>query len=990
MKQITLQEAVQNKLHKKLDFLRLESYDQRLVLKYLEDNKIDIKVLGKRWFDILKQSFFVERFTYVDYEEGDIKSIQQFDSFDDFYKYVDGDIYSHSCYYGFIFDEETIKKYKIDIKRINTKAFINETINRYTFDNVKEKKEDSDKPSRDKAKAMMEWIDSCPAFKTVKELRTDNNAFLRKFSVFGANEVYFSTLLRKKKDEIKEVVIKYICEEGTTFGFSIDDILVHYGRESAQRVVDNYVGQQSYNTTRKRIREFNKVLEGYDHGPNELKRKIWFSEDTQLYIVSDEYLNGEFFSVLERYFFYDFDELAEFLNKDLSDADLSKAPVSREKIAQCKTNEKTAFPPSETYEEYTVTKRYDKNHFVVIQRWLDSDKNVVQKKVHSFNYIFDFIYFLRKDLTDADFIMCEGAGNLAKINNLKLDGIKVRSEAAKELKSPIRYIPEDCFKTTSFEQPQQYELATIDSFIAKRGEEDVRGSISYITDIHLLHRFETFGAISKEDCTYVTRDIAIKINDESTKLCLIGGDTSSDFEAFKVFVTNLRQYNTKDNYYFFTLGNHELWPFVGQSFDSMVQEYRDVLSKHKMYLLQNSIIYLSCRKFKEITEDELASTTSSNLREKLRDANLIVFGGLAFSGQNKMFNSDMGIYRGAISREEEIKQSEKFLKLYNKVVESLYGKNVVIFTHTPISDWGGNIKPQEGFIYVNGHNHRNYFEDDGKTRIYADNQVGYKGKTVSLKTISANYNYDWFADYKDGIYEITKKDYENFYRGIGEPLTFNRQFLKLFMIKRDGNYMFFIQSTEKSIQILNGGSIRSAGKHPLEYFYENLSKYNSSINAFLSQYYNFQKTIAQEIKKIGGTGIIHGCIIDIDALNHLYVNPLDGKVVPYYALSIIDKYVYSNLPSLLKYECPSIYKKYEQLTMQTKGSNELTIYNSKEKISDKKVYVSSTEIYRVSRIIKGLQYVIKYNVVRIWSDEFLEKSSEENGKLIVSSIINPK
>lgn len=46
-------------------------------------------------------------------------------------------------------------------------------------------------------------------------------------------------------------------------------------------------------------------------------------------------------------------------------------------------------------------------------------------------------------------------------------------------------------------------------------------------------------------------------------------------------------------------------------------------------------------------------------------------------------------------------------------------------------------------------------------------------------------------------------------------------------------------------------------------------------------------------------------------------------------------------------------------------------------------------MYKISRILKGLQFTTKYNIVRLWNDNFVAESSEENGKLIVSGIIDP-
>ena len=293
-----------------------------------------------------------------------------------------------------------------------------------------------------------------------------------------------------------------------------------------------------------------------------------------------------------------------------------------------------------------------------------------------------------------------------------------------------------------------------------------------------------------------------------------------------------------------------------------------------------------------------------------------------------------------------------------------------------------------GFVYVSGHNHRNYFFDDGNVRVYADNQIGYQQKEISLKRFSMDYDYDWFSDYKDGIYEIQKNDYEKYYRGVGEVETFRREYQKIYMLKKESVYMFMMVSKNGTLLILNGGAVKKAGNHSVEYFYEHLSNYSKSIKLFLSKYDEYQKNIANEIKRIGGSGEIHGCIIDIDFYNHLYVNPLDGSIVPYYALSIVSKYVYKNIPSLLKNECPELYKNY--LKIPDGDKKELVKSDSNTLISSKKTYVGDTEMYRVSRIIKGLQYTMKYNVVRLWNDSIINDVSEENGRLIVSNIIHPE
>ena len=51
------------------------------------------------------------------------------------------------------------------------------------------------------------------------------------------------------------------------------------------------------------------------------------------------------------------------------------------------------------------------------------------------------------------------------------------------------------------------------------------------------------------------------------------------------------------------------------------------------------------------------------------------------------------------------------------------------------------------------------------------------------------------------------------------------------------------------------------------------------MNSYMDKLLNISKVI----KSIGGDGSIHGCIVDIDYYNHIYINPVDGKITPYFA-----------------------------------------------------------------------------------------------------------
>lgn len=410
--------------------------------------------------------------------------------------------------------------------------------------------------------------------------------------------------------------------------------------------------------------------------------------------------------------------------------------------------------------------------------------------------------------------------------------------------------------------------------------------------------------------------------------------------------------------------------------------------KDKIYLLENQLFLLNDPQ-QIYNQEEILSMDNITLRQKFLNNGFAIFGGIGFAGINKNFNANQEIYRTKfITREQEKERSKIIDTLHKKLTEVAYDKKVFIITHMPKEDWSESNYIKNWF-YISGHTHKNcYFENEEK-KVYADNQIGYHSNSYGLKYLVASKEYNIFQDYEDGIHEISREQYRRFYLGVGKWINFNRDFEKLFMLKRKETYCFLIKlNNNNNLKLLNGGSIRNVGNHNLTYFYENLVNYSQSVKLFLKSYEDFQKQISSEIQKIGGSGHMHGSIIDIDFYNHLYVNPLDATITPYFASSIKNKYVYTNLISLLKEHNEELHSKYVKLLSGASKNNGLVIFNSNLQESSKRIFVPETDMYKISNIIKNLQYTTKNNIVRLWNDAIASKSDKEIGRLIVGELID--
>ena len=145
-------------------------------------------------------------------------------------------------------------------------------------------------------------------------------------------------------------------------------------------------------------------------------------------------------------------------------------------------------------------------------------------------------------------------------------------------------------------------------------------------------------------------------------------------------------------------------------------------------LLQNAV-YINYKNNQEcvIEEEQILSASEADLHDICSKASLIVLGGIGFSGLNERFNATRGLYRSAVTtREEDETLSAQFLSVYDKLMRCASEMQVIVLTHTPVTDWL-SVEVNPKWIYINGHTHQNSLirKPDGTT-VLSDNQVGYK------------------------------------------------------------------------------------------------------------------------------------------------------------------------------------------------------------------------------------------------------------------------
>lgn len=936
------------------------------------ERKAGIRKIETIGFDVINQNFFVNEnvlaFNNVIKTKTWFKDRKIFENFEDYYDYLDGEIYKNSCYYQCDFSK---LNRKLSTKEINkNKCFVKENIDSYSEILTEQEIEEYNRSKKNKT-YIKNWRNKFCSCKTLEELQETVKKYSKSslskediidLDFFFWEYVFYDVGDRKRFDTIMKYMstgdypewkmIEPLCRV-----YNADDVLNNFNysagvkqtREKHKKELKNYI---------ERIKKENKKYEEH--------RKVFFDNKTHYYVEESNYGFKRFFE--------NFDELVRYRKGDMSNADLRNALDLNYDFSKCIINENTKLPINRlNYPVYELKKEYYDNKFFVTQTWYDKAKNMGKCRKYEFKYFFDFVSFLKGDLSEANLLRCEGLKYLKDIKGINFNNAKITSRICEKLGINYKKCKFNFDQIKTYTQIEENEKRTDlilkDMRELQQSNKDkqllysqdglYKQRISYVSDLHLLHKINAYCPKSENDLIYVLQKIVEQLVVEAQSIMLIAGDISSNVEIYELFLNLLNEEisrKRKATKVIITLGNHELWGFSSENFDNIVKFYNNLAIKYKMHLLQNKILYVdSWRTLKEITEDEILSLSIKELREILREARIIFFGGLAFSGYNEKFNADLGIYRDVITREEEINQTKRFEKLYNKIKETLCKRNVVIITHTPMDCWKKDIEYTSGFIYVSGHTHLNNYHDDGEMRIYSDNQIGYKAKTMHLKYFELEKEYDYFCYYKDGIYEITPDEYKSFYRGRNIMIAFTRDTYILWMLKKNDYYCFIHESKDGTLTILNGGALKKLAYKDINYYFNNMDKLIATIKKPLDKYSSLQKDISNRIKKIGGSGKIHGCIIDIDWYNHIYVNPVDLKITAYNALDIINKEVYPDISSLLKAEAPRLYLNYKNQKEVNSGKISDIEDVNKNEISVLPQTYLDTDIYKASREIKKMQ-----------------------------------
>lgn len=502
--------------------------------------------------------------------------------------------------------------------------------------------------------------------------------------------------------------------------------------------------------------------------------------------------------------------------------------------------------------------------------------------------------------------------------------------------------------------------------------------IYYVSDIHIDHniaaRFSE--GVSKAYANAFVHQIIVRMIGDNPigkrDYLFIGGDVADRFPAVEMFYENLVKVSNGATVVAI-LGNHELWDFgphdkyMSESIDETISKYRTLFERLGIKYLENDMLVVGGKQSGKIyREKDLRNIDEKELIRVSEQSQLLIYGGVGFTGLNDRFNAESGLYREAMSsRKEDIERSQRFCELHDMFQDLIPDSKFVVFSHTKTGDWT-NRAPNPNWIYVRGHDHRNFYRCDEFAVIYADNQTGYKREPY-LKRFTFGVDNSPFRRFKDGIYRISRQQYIAFCRSRFISMEFNRDIGELFLIKKARLHMFFCTSPKSGqLYLLDGGRINTAN-HNLSYYFENMDRYAELVKRGFAPYEEALESLSDNVRKFGGWGTIHGCIVDIDFCTHIFLNPFDGTATPYYALDTQECVAYEDIEMLLTERCPQLLPAYNDSL-----ANRNSILQCQGAIGASGIKRSAVstgaKIYSVSRKMSKVRYLFTSDVIRFWSD----------------------
>ncbi|MFR1688582.1 MAG: hypothetical protein ACLSVX_15535, partial [Massilimicrobiota timonensis] len=539
-----------------------EEYENEIQIVTFE-RKAGLRITGKKGFDIISNTFFVEEtLIHIDTDSEQRKKdiFLSFDDFDSYFDFLNGDIYENACYTFCPFSKLSTSK-RIDAEKLMAKkAFIEDTIDDYSLSLSNKEQEDYEE-GKQIHKSCQQWnkkFSNCNSYdelvKVVENYKKSKISSIVDVSFFFFQYI-FADVENKKRFSI---IMEYMSSGAYPENKMINALCSIYDPDDVMQSFNYSLGAKG--TIYKHKKKLKEYIDLLKEGEIDFYSEALFDKETHYYCEKTKgyQKDNTYFPITTIYrYFETFDEFVNYRNGDLTHCDLSDALECNADFSKYIVDETTKLPIHANMDvTYSVKKYYHNRKFYVTQKWLNKSGSILKEYNHTFNYFFDFVAFLKGNLSNANLLFCDGIDNLDQWDFIDFTGAKLKSRLCEKFGLQYDTYTINLNVIESFECIEKNESETALVLQSSRDlVSEVAGRdlsyfnlafdnkcqrVHYISDLHLMHRIQNAGCRSKEDIIYVIQRIVNTIANEAGSLLLIDGDVASDIGIFQLFVEMLR------------------------------------------------------------------------------------------------------------------------------------------------------------------------------------------------------------------------------------------------------------------------------------------------------------------------------------------------------------------------------------------------------------------------------------------------------------------
>ena len=174
-------------------------------------------------------------------------------------------------------------------------------------------------------------------------------------------------------------------------------------------------------------------------------------------------------------------------------------------------------------------------------------------------------------------------------------------------------------------------------------------------------------------------------------------------------------------------------------------------------------------------------------------------------------------------------------------------------------------------------------------------------------------------------------------------------------------------------------------------FYRTIDEFDKDFLVMVSQYLKImspyrriQDEISRHVKSLGGSGKIHGSIVDIDFYNHIMINPIDGKITYYYSPVYGEIETFKTLKALLEKHNKEMVEQY--IKYYDSSVKLITPDNEYDELSEIIKIDIKNSVYTYSNKINQIQRLFEKKILRDWNDDLLSQGRQESDFYSIDNI----